>query len=127
MAAMYAKGSYAMAHAGDVTGALHGMSFTSLIDLSDLNNQSVLGEYLEDIKKMYFSREMDSRMQNLYDVHLTRNFDKQLQGNSFYQPQGQAFIKSANLNILLPGTEPRQSNPAKPGYGIYPKYWMIRI
>ncbi|MBF0106976.1 MAG: hypothetical protein HQM16_16810, partial [Deltaproteobacteria bacterium] len=105
MQAFYARGAYALAHAGDVSGALSGMSFASLMDLSDHNSQSVLGEYLEDIKNRYFSRQTDVKAQHLFGLHLTRNLGQNLSGNPHYQPQGKAFISSLNLDISMPGTD----------------------
>lgn len=99
MAAFYSKGAYAMARAGDVCGALQGLTFASMMDTDDKNQQAVLGEYLEDIKKRYFSGQQDEHHQNSYDVHLRHHLNTKLLGNPFYQTQGEQFVQSVNLKL----------------------------
>lgn len=123
MAALYARGSYALARAGDVGGALHGMSFATLTDIGNINYKAVLGEYLEEIRHNYYRRESGENSKNRFDVHINHNIKDQIIANPFYKKEGEAFIKATKLippNTHNEGPTPPTNVPY--GYAMYRKY-----
>lgn len=129
LSAIYAKGSYALACAGDVGGALHAMGHAVLTDLSEDNHKAVLGEYLQELKNQYFKKMANSKTQNLYEVHISHGYEQKLLANPYYKPQGEAFIKAVDIHCDLgaendvpepPPPPPVTQNAAyHPGYDAY--------
>src|SRR5262249_30824247 len=103
VASCYAKGGYALASSGDVSGALHGLACASLVDLDASSHQAVLGEYLENLKNMHHAKTNANAVQNYYATHLTHNFDHEIAASPYYTALGKRFVSA----VALPAPKPR--------------------
>lgn len=97
--ACYAKGSYSLAVAGDVTGALTGLSFASLVNFSDSNSKAVLGEYLDYLKKRHYHKSEEDKYKNYYSSYATRGFGENIRANSYYEGLGKEFLNAVSLRL----------------------------
>lgn len=99
MASCYAKGGYALASSGDVSGALQGMTYASLVDMSDSSHQAALGEYLENLKNMHHAKTTKDSVQNYYGTHLMHNFDSAIATSPYYTELGHSFVNAVALPL----------------------------
>ena len=99
MASCYAKGGYALASSGDVAGALHGMTYASLIDMNDSSHQAALGEYLENLKNVHHAKTTIDSVQNYYGTHLMHNFDSAIATSPYYTELGHSFVNAVALPL----------------------------
>ncbi len=109
LSAFYAKGSYLMARAGEVTATLHSMAYATLTDRGNENHRAVLGEYLDGLKQSYYRHESGAALQNNYEMHLARNLNQRLLANPHYKKNGEEFIAAANINV--PGAASVEESP----------------
>lgn len=119
LSAFFSKGAYALARAGDVSGAIHGMSFASLIDLNNPYPHTVLGNYLDEVRKNYYTHESNIENTSLYDTHIRHHLGKRLQITPYFQDLGRQFIKAVQLSLPQSTTEPPQNRNSSYGYGLY--------
>ncbi|MCP5464136.1 MAG: hypothetical protein H7A33_03835 [Deltaproteobacteria bacterium] len=113
--AFYAKGSYALAASGNIKGALQGMSYASLIDLSDQNATANLGSYLDDIRHQFYTKEQDQKLQKFYEMHLSHEIDKKLRANLFHHKTGKDYV--AKTQLALP--KAKTAEPTKATFNTY--------
>lgn len=98
LASFYSKGAYALAYAGDIRGALEGLSLATVLIPESTNQKAVLGEYLESLRRKFHDHLSDTAMRNVYGTHMAHSYTQELATNLAHKDLGEAFISVANIS-----------------------------
>jgi hypothetical protein len=97
MASCYAKGGYSLAASGDVTGALQGLAYATIVDLDEAQHKAALGDYLENLKKLHFAKTTAKNMEEFYATHLSHTFDRDAAVQTYSSDLADHFVKAVAL------------------------------
>lgn len=99
LSACYAKGSYALAAAGDINGALNGLSLACVANLNDQQHKAQLGEYLRNLKDLYYTKTTEKELQNFYEANLEHALDESHTVQAYDKELGESFIEAVDVRL----------------------------